>query len=164
VWPAGATWKGPAQWTEVEPPEGGWPLDVQVDAARLAQEDAADIKRQAAWLTYLRGAAAHVLPVKPAAELQAELQANLIAPLAEVRAQRPDLAVPVHCLLGDVYHRLGLSLRAETEYQDALSLAPGWREAGFGLYVKVRGPWASTAKPGGPTDLKQLGEHAQTMF
>ncbi|MDF1702411.1 MAG: hypothetical protein P1V36_14775, partial [Planctomycetota bacterium] len=30
VWPAGATWKGPAHWTEVEPPEGGWPLDVQV--------------------------------------------------------------------------------------------------------------------------------------
>lgn len=158
TWPAGATWGGPARWNAVHPPAGGWPLDVTVDAKRLAAEDDADAKRQAAWLAYLKGAATPVLPVRPAAELKAELEANLIRPLASVARIRPDLAVPVHCLLGDVYHRLGFHALAEAQYRDALDLAPGWREAGYGLYVKVRGTWGAMGEPGGASDYKAAGE------
>ena len=164
VSPAGATWGGPARWRAVAPPKGGWPLDVTVDATRLAAEDDADAKRQAAWLEYLKGAATHVLPVRPAAELRAELSGNLLAPLARVRTHRPDLAVPVDCLLGDIHHRLGNPQRAAALYEAALDRAPGWREAGYGLYVKVRGTWGATGEPGGPSDYKTAGEKIAVAY
>lgn len=164
TWPRGATWQGPDRWTEIAPPADGWPLDATVDAARIAAEDAADARRQAAWLDYLRGAATPVLPVKPRAELQAELQANLIDPLQAVRAHRPDLGVPVDVVLGDIYHRLGFPAQAEARYEAALDASPGWREAGYGLYVKVRGTAAATGAPNTAGDVTLARERMPSLF
>ena len=163
-WPAGALWSGPATWTELAVPEGGWPLAVVVDAERLAQEDAADERRQAAWLAYLKGSALPLLPVEPADKLWAQVERVLLAPLAVVVAERPDLTPVVDCIRGDIRHRLGDSAGAERFYDDALARAPGWREAGYGLYVKVRALAASAGTPGGPTDWQAFAARLDVLF
>ena len=164
TWPEGAAWGSPARWTLVAPPAGGWPQDATVDAKRFEEEDVADEARQTAWLEYLRGISQPVLPVAPAAEIQAKLTENLLKPLARVRQHRPDLAVPLDCLMGDIHHRLGRPLDAERHYQDALGRAPGWREAGYGLYVKVRGSWAAMGTPGAPTDVAAARARLDGLF
>ncbi len=164
VWPQGAIWKSPAFWNELLPPSGGWPLAVTVDAARLAAEDAADAAREKAWLAYLQGASTHILPVKPKAELLAEINAKLVVPLRAVLAARPDLAPSVNCLLGDIAYRLGAHDDADLHYDAALSAAPGWREAGYGLFVKVRGVAATEGLVGAGTDWARLTSNLDTMF
>lgn len=164
TWPAGAVWGGPARWNEVAPPKGGWPLDVSVDDAAIAAADAKDAARQAAWLAYLKGSATPLNPMQASAPLQAAVAKNMLAPLRDVVAARPDLAVPVHCLLGDIHHRLGVPLTAAGHYEDALSEAPGWREAAYGLYVKVRGSWAVTDAPGNATDYTALPARFDALF
>lgn len=164
TWPAGATWGGPDRWNEVTPPEGGWSLDASVDTKAIAAEDTADDRRQRAWLAYLQGASTPVMPMKPAETLRAEIAENLFAPLRDVVAHRPDLAVPVQCLLGDIHHRLGSPLAAEQYYADALATAPGWREAAYGLYVKVRGSWAAMGEPGAASDHAGLTARIDARF
>jgi len=164
VWPQGATWKSPAFWNELLPPAGGWPLDAQVDTVRFAKEDAADAECAKAWLAYLQGASTPVPPVKPREELLATIHAKLIDPLHRLRALRPDLGPPVDCLLGDIAYRLGDIGEAVDRYDAALSVAPGWREAGYGLFVKVRGSAAAEGPPGGPTSWARFEANLATAF
>lgn len=156
AWPAGAIWKQPAAWAALRPPEGGWPLAVEVDAEALAAEDAADLERQAAWLQYLRGASTPLLPLERRADLLAAIRSRLLEPLDAVVAHRPDLLVPVLCVQGDIHHRLGLSATAAALYERALTEGGlGWRDAAYGLYVKVGGPAFAEGDVGGPTDFTQ---------
>jgi peptidyl-prolyl cis-trans isomerase B (cyclophilin B) len=59
----------------------------------------------------------------------------------------------VLCVKGDVYHRLGLDEQAAETYRKAVEAGRGWREASYGLYVKVRGPGWASGDIGGPTDF-----------
>ena len=155
AWPAGAVWKGPAAWGTLRPPEGGWPLAVDVDVARLAAEDAADALRQEAWLQYLRGASTPLLPLAPRDVLLTEVRKNLIAPLETLLVHRPDLRAPVLCIEGDVFHRLGLGAEAAEAYRQAVGEGRGWPEARYGLDVKVGGPAYAQGEVDGPTDFRR---------
>lgn len=139
AWPAGAVWRAPAAWRELTPPAEGWPLDVTIDAQRMAREDRQDAAHRAAWLEFQRGAQTPILPVLPRKEVLAQFKKNVLDPLADVVRARPELGVPVGCIVGDAYHRLGLWQRAAAAYSAAASAGPGWREAHYGLHVKVRG-------------------------
>ncbi len=152
TWPAGALWRAPAQWNELTPPAAGWPLDVAVDAKRIAREDAQDAAHMAAWLDFQRGAQTPILPTLPRDDVLIKLEENIVVPLQEVRRHRTDLRVPVDCLLGDAYHRMGLWRRAVECYSQAAEAAPGWREAHYGLFVKLLGQRMAAGAPGGPSD------------
>ena len=149
AWPQNARWTAPAAWAALQV-QGAAPASVQVDAARMAREDEADARRQAAWLRFLKGMGTPVAPTAPPEDVAAGLEAALFAPLAQVLDDRPDLLAPVQCLRGDLLLRLGRFDQAQAAYEQVLGAAPGWREAAYGLHVKLarRG----FGRPGDATD------------
>ncbi|MDJ0521548.1 MAG: peptidylprolyl isomerase [Planctomycetota bacterium] len=149
AWPAGAMWRGPAAWSELTPPDSGWPMKVTVDAERIAAQDKADKAQMGAWLAFQKGSALPIPPTLPRAEVIERFERNVVAPLELVLQHRPDLEVPVSCLLGDAWHRLGVWRRARDLFQSAVRAAPGWREARYGLHLKVLAQRAAAGKPGG---------------
>jgi peptidyl-prolyl cis-trans isomerase B (cyclophilin B) len=151
-WPAAAMWHGPDRWALLAAPEGGWPAAGRVDRARMAREDEADARRRVAWLRYLKGAGVPVAPTGAREDVLARVRRNLLQPLDDVLAERPDLEAPVMCLVGDVYHRLGLREEARESYRQALHACPLWTEARYGWEMKVRGPGYARGAPGGPSD------------
>jgi len=136
-WPADALWSDPSKWALLEPEAGAWTTDVAVNAERLAREDAADAKRAFAWIEYLKGTSVSVDPMQPREKVEAHLRLALFEPLGRILEHRPDLAVPVRCLRGDIHLRLGNWKAAAEDFGAALAQAPGWREAAYGLYVKM---------------------------
>ncbi len=164
AFPKGAVWKGPKHWVTLTPPEGGWPLAAQVNAKRIAVEDKDDAARQAFWLQYLKGAATPVLPVKATREILKTIEEGLLEPLRTVMVARPDLEPGVRCIQGDIYQRLGFRERAGEEYRQVLDGWPGWREAAYGLYVKVRGDASATAPPGAATDYARMRAALDATF
>ena len=149
TWPAGARWADPSKWAQVVPDEGSWSAGAVVDAQRLAKEDAQDARRSVAWLDFLRGTALPIAPTAPVAEVEAELEARVFAPLSRVLASRPDLLVPVQCIRADVLLRLGRFEAAGNTFLAALAAAPGWREAAYGQHVQVMGRGLLTRGAGG---------------
>jgi peptidyl-prolyl cis-trans isomerase B (cyclophilin B) len=150
VWPGASKWRNPSDWGELRPAGARWETGVEVDAEALKAADAADARRAQAWIEFLKGSNVPVDPLQPADAVREHMQALVFGPLARVLEHRPDLAVPVNCLRGDIHLRLGDWKAAREALAAAREAAPGWREASYGLHVKMarRPPGA----PGGPTD------------
>ncbi|MFV1959847.1 MAG: peptidylprolyl isomerase, partial [Planctomycetota bacterium] len=156
----------PAVWARLEPPEGGWPLaTVEVEAERLAREDARDAERLRAWHAFVAANQRSVDGFLRAAgfeggarrggatekETLAAIRDGLLEPLDRVLEHRPDLAL-VHVVRGDVLRTLGQDDGALVAYDRALEIVPGLREARFARWVATRGPAWATGRAGEPTD------------
>lgn len=133
--PRGTMFTGPAVWQSLKPPAAGWNAPATFDAKRIAAEDAADAVRHKAWIEYLtinvelnkgkpRGGAE--------AQVVKDLEDMLFTPLEKMLAARPDLGPSINVIMADAYRQLGLREKANTHYDLALQMAPGWREARFG--------------------------------
>jgi cyclophilin family peptidyl-prolyl cis-trans isomerase len=161
--PPGVRWTAPARWQRILPPEGGWPTEADVDVARIQKEDRADRARRMLWLRY-KSASNAVLPHDlPEQELRARVQALLLDPLEAMLEHAPHLRVPVQVLRGDTLLRLGLADAAAAEFEDAVKVAPGWREAQYGLRVQLWGPGLAAGTPGGPTDHEAAAKRLDAL-
>ncbi len=152
TWPAGALWKSPAHWNEVTPPAAGWALDAKVNALALSQAEDADKAHMAAWLKFLQGSFAGIDPRKSQKAVLAAFEKQVAAPLREIVKLRPQLTAPVLTLLGDAYYRLGRRDASAATFRAALAAAPGWREALYGLHVKLGGVRWSEGRADDATD------------
>ncbi len=152
TWPAGALWRSPAHWQAFAPPADGWRFDVQVDPERIQRDEVADRAHLAAWLAYLKGTFKGIDPRASRTDVLAAFQRQVVTPLEAVIEHRADLEVPARCLLGGAYQRLGLWPEAEAAYERAVALAPGWREARFGLHLKVRAQRMAEGEAGAASD------------
>jgi cyclophilin family peptidyl-prolyl cis-trans isomerase len=162
--PPGAAWKGPALWFELEPPVGGWPTGSEVDRGRFAAEDAREAQKQEAWLAFLKTKDVSLEEILlrrnvtadgegrfPRAALLEAVNAELLAPLAVITDLRPELA-HAHYLRGDLLRRMGLEDEALEALAAAREAVPGYREATYAEWVRIRGPGIAEGPLNGATD------------
>lgn len=149
--PAGVLWESPSRWARLAPAGGAWSTGPGPDAAPLAEEDARDREREAAWREFQVNSL-EALPSGTPEALAKGVEGRLFQPLDHVARLRPDLAPWVAWVRSDLLLRLGREQDAALELGRALAAIPGCREAAFLLHVKLRGAGLAEGPPDQPSD------------
>ncbi len=161
--PANAQWAGPATWLALTPSDA-WRAQATVDEERLAKEDAADRERRLAWLAFLKGQSVPLQMHLSRKRVKRHVQELLLEPLDRILAAQPDLEVPVRTIRGDIYHRIAMPDEATKDFEAVLQASPGWREAQYGLHMKVRAIALAEGPLGAATDFEVALERLHVML
>lgn len=138
----------PAAWPRLVPAAGAWSQPAGAEPAQaLAEADAADDERMAAWRRFLATTQAPAGPGGMLAAPESAWVTPLLGALDEVQALRADLAPWLAWVRGDLLWRFGQQEAARACWREALAAVPGHREAAYGLEVLARGMALAAAPP-----------------
>lgn len=144
----------PSAWAVFDAPAAGWGVPERIPTAEEGEAaEARELAREEAWLAFLARLFEQVSIADDAREAgRISARQWMLGPLDGLLEVRPDLAVPVASLRGDLLERMGFLDDAKRSYDEALAKAPGWLEARFGRDVRVFARRTTDGTPGGSSD------------
>lgn len=154
--PEGAFLRGPEAWHTLEAPEGGWPLAELPLILDVAEQEAREDRRMAAWHAFkgaMHGSGQLVLPSGEPEKVVEVVEEVVLGPLESIRALRPDLGPAVDYQAADVFRQLGLHDRARERLTAMRAAAPGWREGRFLQDVALDGYESTPRDPSVSSDF-----------